>query len=322
MGNNKLFAAREGLETRAMRLIGGTMERASWDTCRRTGAWMGLVLFHALKQRKAVAVDNIGLAFPDISEAAARQMARRSAQNFAMTFCEFLHMRTASPESIRAYCDVQGLEHIERAREDGKGVIISTAHLGNWEIMGARAVQEFPLTVVARPTGNEGVEAHISAVRRAAGIDFISKYDTGRASLTVLRQNKALGILPDQHAGSDALLLPFFGHHTRMVSAVARLALLSGAHVAPCFAARRTPWLADGRIVAKAEPTWTMPRTSREGREQAIEEGTKRTIADLEAGIRAHPEQWMWMHRRWRDKDKIAYQKSLEENADAEDLQQ
>lgn len=297
--NSSVFAVREVLEVRTMRGVAGAMERATWRTCRTTGAWLGLLFFHALKKRRGIAIDNIRHAL-GVSEAEAQRLARRSCQNFAMTFCEFLHMRTASADEVRAYCDIDGLEHIEKARQRGRGVILLTAHLGNWEVMGARAAQEFPLTVVARPTGNSGIEAHIAGVRQAGGLNVISKYEPGRAALQVLKENGALGILPDQHAGSDGMLLPFFGRPTRMVPAIARLAMLSGAAVAPSFGVRRTPWLRDGRIVAKVAPVWHVEKTARELREAALVEGTRRTVQELETVIRAHPDQWLWVHRRWR----------------------
>jgi len=297
--NSSLFNVREKLEVRSMRAVAGAMERASWRTCRNTGAWLGLLFFHALKKRRGIAIDNIRQAL-GVSEAEAQRLARRSCQNFAMTFCEFLHLRAASADEVRGYCDIQGLEHIETSRARGHGVILLTAHLGNWEIMGARAAQEFPLTVVARPTGNSGIEAHIASVRQAAGFDVISKYEPGRAALQVLKNNGTLAVLPDQHAGKDGLLLPFFNRPTRVVPAIARLAMMSGASVAPAFGVRRTPWLRDGRIIAKVAPTWTMEKTARQNREAAVLEGTRRTVQELETIIRAHPDQWLWVHRRWR----------------------
>src|SRR5690554_4397869 len=101
------FALREQGEVALTRMMAAPMERASWEGCRRTGAWLGLLLFYALKRRQQVAIDNIQLAFPDVSNKGARQIARRSAQNFGMTFCEFLHLNVATRESIRSYVSVE-----------------------------------------------------------------------------------------------------------------------------------------------------------------------------------------------------------------------
>ena len=121
--------------------------------------------------------------------------------------------------------------------------------------------------------------------------------------MQALKANRTLGILPDQHAGADGVLLPFFGRTTRVIPAVARLAMLSGAPVAPCFATRRTPWLRDGRILTKIEPVWHVEKPDRSERDAAVIAGTRRMISELEMAIRDSPDQWMWVHRRWRDNE-------------------
>lgn len=299
--NKRLFERREQLETRAMISLGATMERASWDSCRRTGAWVGLVLFSALRKRREIATRNVQLAFPELSDAAARRIVRRSYQNFAMMFGEFLHLRAASRESVRAYCDIDRPDRIEDALSQGRGAILLTAHLGNWEVFGARYAQDFPLTAVARPTSNRGVESHIASIRAAAGIEVVSKYETGRNALRVLKSGRTLCILPDQHAGDDGALLPMFGHPTRIVTSLARIALLSGAPVMPIFGVRRTPWLADGRIISRVAPSFHIEKSG--DREIDVLNGTRRVVHEIETIIRQYPEQWLWVHNRWRPRD-------------------
>lgn len=304
---NTETGARARLEKLAMSGVGRVFERLSFDNCRYAGAWLGLALYAGLGKRIAIASRNVRLAF-GVSPARANQIARRSCVNFGMTFAEFMHLKVATKEEIRAYSWIEGLEHIEASFADGKGVILLTGHLGNWEIMGARAAQEFPLTVIARPTSNPGVQSHIDAARAAGGLKTISKWEKGRAPLQTLKDNQALGILPDQHAGGDGELLPFFGQPTRVWSAVARLALLSGARVVPAFGVRKTPFLADGRIVAKVAPGWNVPKSK--DKNAAILDGTRRMIGELETIISAHPEQWLWLHRRWREGDGAVFPNS------------
>ena len=283
-----------------MGAVGRVFETLSFDACRYAGAWLGLALYAALGKRRGIAVNNVRLAL-GVSPARANQIARRAVTNFGMTFAEFMHLRVASREEVRAYSWIEGLEHIESGFAAGNGVILLTAHLGNWEVMGARAAQEFPLTVVARPTSNEGIQGFIDRVRAAGGLGVISKYDNGRASLRVLKQNQSLGILPDQHAGDEGLLLPMFGQPTRVWPAIARLAMLSGARVVPAFGVRRRPFLADGRIVATVGPGWNVEKTG--DKTARVLDGTRRTAGELERIIRAHPDQWLWLHRRWRASD-------------------
>lgn len=295
----------EPAEVPLMNAMGNAMQRMSWGGCRLTGAWMGLFFFKAVRRRREVAINNVRLAFPQISETAARQIARRSAQNAGMTMCEFFHMGAATSQEVREYVDAQGDENIHIALEQGRGALLLTAHLGNWELMGARAAEEFPLTVVARPNSNSGVQQYIDNVRLSVGIKVISKFDTGRASISVLRSNKTLAILPDQHAGPDGVLLPFFGHQTRFVSSLARIALLSKAPIVPAFGLRQKPWLANGRILARVLPALPAINNSNNSatRDELVRKGTEQVIAQLEEVITQYPDQWLWMPRRWRTAD-------------------
>jgi KDO2-lipid IV(A) lauroyltransferase len=293
---NTLHAA----EAKLMSAAGAACERASFRQCRSAGMWLGLLFHHALPSRRKISRDNLRLAFPKLSTRQADRMARRVSQNAAMTFCEFLHLRAAGEKELREYSWIEGYEHIQSGFDAGRGVLLLTAHLGNWEIMGARAALEFPLTVIARPRSNEAVHNHIESIRAQVNVKVISRFDTGRAPLKVLKNNESLGVLPDQYEQNGALL-PFFNHPTQMVDALARLALLSRARVVPAFGVRRKPWLKDGRIVAQVFPGFEIPKT--ENRAEDVLNGTRRVVEELEKIIRAHPDQWLWMHRRWREKD-------------------
>lgn len=293
---NTLHAA----EAKLMNAAGAACERASFRQCRHAGMWLGLLFHHALPSRRKISRDNLRLAFPDLSERQADRLARRGSQNAAMTFCEFLHLRAADENELREYSWIEGYEHIQNGFDAGRGVLLLTGHLGNWEIMGARAALEFPLTVIARPRSNAAVHAHIESIRAQVNVNVISRFDAGRAPLKVLKNNQALAILPDQYEQSGTLL-PFFNHPTKMVDALARLAILSRARVVPAFGVRRKPWLQDGRIVAQVFPGFDVPKT--DNREDAVLAGTRRVVLELEKVIRAHPDQWLWMHRRWREKD-------------------
>ncbi|HEX8235923.1 MAG TPA: lysophospholipid acyltransferase family protein [Abditibacteriaceae bacterium] len=294
-------------EARLVQLCARAMERTSWAGCRRTGSWLGLAFYYGVVGRQRTAIKNLRIAFPYISESAARRYARRAVQNLGMTFCESLHLAVASKEDVRDYVTTEGLEYLQEAYADGKGAILLSAHFGNWELSGARVAQELPLSVMARPNSNAGVESHVEQVRRAAGIKVISKWDSARPSLRVLRSSEILVVLPDQRAGKgEGLLLPMFGRVTRFYSSVAQLAYLSGAPVVPGFGVRREPWLSDGRIIAQFAPPLQLKQDAeRRGlsREEAVREGTQRVIGELEKIIRAHPDQWWWLHRRWREAD-------------------
>lgn len=297
---------RDALELRIIQTLGTALERGSWSLCRHTGAWLGLIFHHAVRRRREIAISNVRLAFPHVSETAASQIARRSAQNFGMSFCEFLHLRTASVEEIKAYSDWSGVEHIEAALQRGHGGIIATAHFGSWEVMGTRIAQEFPLTVVVRLTSNMALQEHIKLVRKTVNIQMILKQESARASLNVLHNNEVLGIFPDQYATANAALLPMFGHPTRFVTSPARLALSSQAPILPTYGVRRKPWLADGRVLIRVLPALYLQRQPQQSREDTVLEGTEFIIKATEDIVRQHPDQWLWLHRRWRKEDLAA----------------
>jgi len=295
------FALRERGEVALTRIMAAPMERASWEGCRRTGAWLGLLLFHALKRRQQVAIDNIQLAFPEISDKRARQIARCSAQNFGMTFCEFLHLNVATPQSIRDYVSVENEDYLHQGFERGKGVILLTGHFGNWEALGARAAQMFEIAAISRPTSNTGVQDHLNRIRKNIKLGLIYPSEGPRPPLRFLRKNNALAILPDQYAGDKGLMLPMFGHPTSVWPSLSHLAMVSGATVVPAWGVRQKPWMSNGRLVAKLSPGYQV--TAGEDKDAAVLEATKRMVAEIENIVRQYPEQWMWLHRRWREHD-------------------
>ncbi|HEX8465289.1 MAG TPA: lysophospholipid acyltransferase family protein [Abditibacterium sp.] len=299
----ELKKQRLALERQAIARLGASMEKAPFSTCRWVGSLMGLAFYGAIKSRRATANSNLKLVFPNLSDQEVTRLARRSAQNFGMSFCEFLHLKSASKAEIAAYCQWNGLENILAALSGGQGVVLPTAHFGAWEVMGARAVHEFPLTVVVRLTSNVALREHIESVRRAINVQMIHKNEPARPSLDVLHRGEGLAIFPDQHAGKTGTLLPFFGFPTSVVTSPARLALVTGAPLVPTFAVRRKPWLSDGRVVITASPALKLEREKGKSREEIVIEGTQYVLRETEKIIRAHPDQWLWMHRRWRDED-------------------
>lgn len=296
-------ARRAALERSLSRLLGASFERSSWEGCRRLGSLLGLSFFAVGRRRRELATANVRAAL-GLNQAQAARIARRSAQNWGMTTCEFLHLPGASAQEIRDYvlADELALEPLRAALAGGRGAILLSAHLGNWEAMGARLAQEFALTSIVRPLSNATLQEHMSSVRRAGGMAIISKHGAARPALKALRRGDVLCILPDRHAGAEGALLPLLGRATRFETSPARLAVMSGAPIVPVWGVRRSPWLRDGRIQILARPAFHV-QASREEREAAVIQGTRQVIASLEEIVRQHPDQWSWMLRRWRASD-------------------
>lgn len=283
-------------------LVGASQicQKLDWDGCRLVGNYLGLLAFAMLGTRRQLGLDNIRLAL-GVSNRRANQILRRSCVNYGMTFSEFLHMPAASPASIRDVISRGSGDHILNALEEGKGAILLCAHLGNWELMGALAAQHFPISVVTRPMNNKRTQDYFDQGRLKHGIEILHKSDDTRIHIKRLRQNHALALLPDQYAGERGDLMPFFGRPTRVWTSVPRLAMVSGAPIVPSFGVRQKPFLTKGRIVSKVMPGWKVEKTG--DREANVQEGLRRMLWELESIIRAHPEQWLWLHRRWRPQD-------------------
>ncbi|WP_430996811.1 lysophospholipid acyltransferase family protein, partial [Klebsiella pneumoniae] len=126
--------ARANFECRVMRAVAGRFEKASWDQCRRFGSRLGLAVYGGGRKRRELAIGNIQMAL-GVSRDEANRIARRSAQNWGMTTCEFLHLPAASREEICDYTTVSGGEHLQAAYAQGRGVILLMAHIGNWEMI-------------------------------------------------------------------------------------------------------------------------------------------------------------------------------------------
>jgi KDO2-lipid IV(A) lauroyltransferase len=277
-------------------------QRLDWDACRRVGMILGSAYYWGGSRRRALAIANIRSAI-GCSEAQAARIARRSAQNWGMTTCEFLRQPAATPQEIHDYAQFDGIEHLHEALKKGKGAIVMMAHLGNWEVVAARLAQEVPFAAIMRPLSNAAAQEQMYGVRHRSGMQLISKHDAARPTLKFLRSGGAVCILPDRHAGPEGALLPLFGRLTRFETSPARFAVMSGAPIVPVFGVRREPWLSDGHIQARVFPAFSVEATSRDTREEAIIEGTKQVISCLENIVREHPDQWSWMLRRWRDDD-------------------
>jgi len=293
---------RTSLESRVMRSVGSTLERAAWKTCRRIGSQLGLAFFAAGRKRRELAISNVQMALGLNREQAIR-VARRSCQNWGMTTCELLHLPGASKAEICEYAAIEGLEHLQEAHALGRGVILLMAHIGNWEIVAARMAQEHPTTAIVRPLSNTSAQNYLSDVRRSTGLGLMSKFGAARPAAKWLRKGHLLCMLPDRHAGDDGVLLPLFGRMTRFEDSVARLAMMNDIPIVPVVGVRREPWLGDGRIEVQISPAFHVPICAREERDQAVKQGTEQVIAALETMVRAHPDQWSWMLRRWRKND-------------------
>ena len=190
-----------------------------------------------------------------------------------------------------------GLEHFREGRSRGRGVMLLTAHLGNWELGAlAHGAVEGPVHVVVRPLDNALVDRLVARLRCAHGNSVISKRHSARQVLKVLKENGTVGILADQNTvREEAVFVDFFGVPAASTKGFAQLAMRSGAAVVPAVA-----WwkIASGRHVVEYGPPIDLIRTGDASRD--IEVNTQRFQNALEERVRSNPGQWLWIHRRWK----------------------
>ena len=193
--------------------------------------------------------------------------------------------------NIHEWIRYDGYEHFEQALAQGKGVLFVTAHLGNWELSAfAHALLAAPMNVVVRPLDNPYIDALVERRRALTGNRPIGKKDFARAILKALSANEAVGILIDQNASpADGVFVEFFGVKACAGEGFAKFAAHSGAAVVPGFALWSDE---ERRYVLRFYPA--VPMTGDTARD------TQTLQSKLEEVIREHPDQWLWIHRRWK----------------------
>ncbi|MBI3826232.1 MAG: lysophospholipid acyltransferase family protein [Candidatus Rokubacteria bacterium] len=266
---------------------------------RRAAEWLGRragdLAFVTTGRRRRTALANLVRAFPSLSPAERRRLCRRSYQHVGVMVMELFRMLGEPPERVLARVSIDGAAHLDAVMRSAGRALVLTAHLGNWEILPfAHRLTGHPLTVVVRPLDSALVNRLATRLRARSGVELIDKHDALRPVLTALRQGRLVGILMDQNASRrEGVFVPFFGHPASTSRSVAVLALRTGAPILPIFI-RRAP---DGRHRVVIEPPLPIPET---GGEAAVVELTTRCNQAIEAAILAAPEQWLWVHNRWR----------------------
>ena len=205
-----------------------------------------------------------------------------------VTFAKFPAIRRGY---LGNWIRLEGGEHFDQARAAGRGVLVATAHLGNWELSAfAHALMTAPMNVVVRPLDNPLIDRLVERRRALTGNRPIGKKDFARSILKALAANQAVGILIDQNAAQDAsVFVDFFGVPAAAGTGFAKLAAHSGAAVVPGFALWNE---AEQRYVLRFDAPLTMTGDA--------ERDTQTLHSKLEEVIRQYPEQWLWIHRRWK----------------------
>jgi KDO2-lipid IV(A) lauroyltransferase len=262
----------------------------------RFGSLMGRVAYYVLRYRRRVAIQNIRSAFSgQLTEGEAVAVAKATFANVGKSALEFLNLPRMSGHDILGLVHFEGEDNLKKALAKGRGVIYLTAHFGNWELMGAALCSlGYKLTVIARKQRDPTANRVFDAVRRAAGMGVLDDKRAVPRALRILRRNEVLGILADQNTESGAVFVPFFGRPAATAGGAAVLAMRTGAAVIPGFIVRN----ADDSHTVRIEPEIPIGQTG--DSERDVASNTAKFAAHLEGWIRAYPDHWLWLHKRWK----------------------
>jgi Kdo2-lipid IVA lauroyltransferase/acyltransferase len=259
------------------------------------GRTLGYAFYLIDRPHRRLTLENLAAAFPTWPAREHRVVARAVFMHFGSLLTELLRFSGLSRAQMLAAVEFEGEERAQAAYALGKGVIFITGHFGYWELQAmTHALKNPPVGFVARALDNPKLNRWLEDVRTSTGNFIIHRRGALRHLLRALADNKGVAILIDQHIQtSDAVVVDFFDRPAATTSAVAALALRTGAPVIPVFAVPA----ADGRYrMIYEHPVEPPAATSPD----AVREFTQRCTDVLEMYVRRHPHLWLWMHRRWR----------------------
>ncbi|MDQ2986802.1 MAG: lysophospholipid acyltransferase family protein [Armatimonadota bacterium] len=257
------------------------------------GRWLGRRIMGLSRKYRERTVKNLRLAYPEWTDKQIRETAKAVFEHFGKTMARFFGGGKEASEEILASIDFRGMEHVDEALRQGKGILAVTAHFGNWERMAESiAIQGYKISVVARDANEARTTRIVNDVRKGRGIDVFSRGRAARELLRRLRANEIVGMLTDQN--TREILVPFFGIPAGTNEGPAVIHLLTGTPIFTVFATEQP----DGRYDVNVEPLEIPVLTGdRKADVVAIMTQVNRKI---EEAVRGHPEQWLWMHDRWR----------------------
>ncbi len=261
------------------------------------GRGLGLAAYLAAGRRRRLAGENIRLALGgELGPRGVRSLARESFANLGVTAVEFLLFPHLKPGELEGMVEVSGWEHAEEAVAPGRGVLVLTLHLGNWEVLAAAfALRGHAIGLVSKTARNSALDRYWRRLREAKGVRVFTGRGVMKDILRYLQKGGAVGFVLDQYAlRADGVFVPFFGRPASTLGSLAIIARRTGAPVLPVYSYRE-----GRRHRVVFEPVIPAPEPA-PGREDVVAM-TRAYSAWMEKAVRAHPEQWTWLHNRWKN---------------------
>jgi Kdo2-lipid IVA lauroyltransferase/acyltransferase len=287
---------RRTLESWAASLVSGVVRLLPRRAALLLGGGLGRLLAALDARHVAIASDNLRHAFPDWDDEKVARTARAVYVHFGRVLFDILWMQRRTPAEILRYVEFEGVENAEAAMAAERGILYCTAHIGNWETYAiAHSLAYRPITAVARHLDNPALDARLCAFRTSSGNRVIYKQKALAQMIRALRAGEGVAVLLDQNVqANDGIFVDFFGRPAAATTVAAALAAKTGCTLLPAHA----ELMPDGRYKLTYDPpvAWTASGD----RALDIAGITQEIASRTEEWIRRRPEQWLWMHRRWK----------------------
>jgi len=265
------------------------------------GRALGRFTFSILRIRREVTLDNLEKAFPEKSATEIFNIGRKCYEHFGMMMLEYLLMQSMTRVELFALIDDANgtaVAALDRAHKEKTGAIVLVAHFGNWEYLAAWvAAKGYPMSFINQPQNNPYSDRLIQQTRSRMGMQMIERGSMGmRVILRALRDRRMVLIAPDQDAGRDGVFVTFFGRPASVARGAAAFVLKTGVPIILCMLRRRQ----DGDYSLTTEKL-EFDLSADWDEEQKLKAITARYTNAIENHIRRSPEQWFWLHRRWKN---------------------
>ena len=297
-------ALRHRVEYLFLRTVAGVCRVLPEVLADRAGAALGWVVARVGRPRWAVVRDHLRRAFPEAGERWRREVGRRCYAHLGAEAVAVFRLAGMGRREVRERTRVTGLGVVEGAVREGRGVIVLSAHLGNWEIGGAALVARgFPIDVVVARQRNELFDRYLTRSRERLGFGIIPRSEGRRGVLAALKAGRLAGILGDQDARRAGVFVDFFGQPASTARGPAVLALRSGALVVTLFAVRLPGWRPRYHVYLEALGDEAVREGAGGGggsRAAKVAAMTQAFTTRIEQFVRRYPDQYFWLHKRWK----------------------
>jgi Kdo2-lipid IVA lauroyltransferase/acyltransferase len=297
IGKHRRMKWLDVLGLRAAQFLAWTLRRMPLGCALFFGKLLGCLGAMLDTARRQEVRDALSRAFPEISAEEIHHLARRSYRHAGLCMAEFCRIPLLTRENIDEYVDTSECEKAFRLLEQGRGLILASGHIGNWELLGAGySLAGLPCSSIGRPLNNMLMNEWVDGIRERTGNRMLAKRGAMRMGLRALKENKVLVILMDQGAAHEGIRIPVFGKVASVRDIVASLACKFDVPVLATWIYR-----APGERRHKIRMEGPVPRPSSGDPERDLYLYTAHLWALLQNAIREHPEQWSWRHRMWKE---------------------